>query len=89
MRPLRILTWHVHGSYLYYLVQSPHDFYLTVKPGKPEGYGGRSGSFPWPGNTHDVPTDQVRDLDFDFLGMHEVLGCNPKAGRGHLLDFVV
>ncbi len=37
-RPLRILTWHVHGSYLYYLVQSPHRFFLPVKPGRPEGY---------------------------------------------------
>ncbi len=36
MRRLRVLTWHVHGSYLYYLTQAPHDFYLPVKPGRPE-----------------------------------------------------
>lgn len=64
---LRILTWHVHGSYLYYLVQSPHEFYLPVKPGRPEGYGGRSGSFPWPDNVHDVPAEAVRDLDIDCI----------------------
>lgn len=23
---LRVLTWHVHGNYLYYLSQAPHDF---------------------------------------------------------------
>ena len=23
---LRILTWHVHGNYLYYLTQVPHEF---------------------------------------------------------------
>ena len=28
-RRLRILTWHVHGNYLYYLTQVPHDFYLV------------------------------------------------------------
>ena len=66
-RPLRILTWHIHGSYLYYLVQSPHEFYLPVKPGKPEGYGGRAGSFPWPDNVHDVPAEQVKDLDVDLV----------------------
>jgi NAD(P)-dependent dehydrogenase (short-subunit alcohol dehydrogenase family) len=32
MRRLRILTWHIHGSYLYYLVQGPHDFLVPVKP---------------------------------------------------------
>ena len=66
-RPLRILTWHIHGSYLYYLVQSPHEFYLPVKPGRMEGYGGRAGSFPWPDNVHDVPAAQVKDLDLDCI----------------------
>jgi glycosyltransferase involved in cell wall biosynthesis len=66
-RPLRILTWHVHGSYLYYLVQSQHEFYLPVKPGRPEGYGGKAGSFPWPENVHEVPADQVKDLQLDCI----------------------
>lgn len=66
-RPLRVLTWHVHGSYLYYLVQSPHEFFLPVKEERPEGYGGRAGSFPWPDNVHDVPAEQVRELDFDVI----------------------
>jgi glycosyltransferase involved in cell wall biosynthesis len=66
-RPLRILTWHIHGSYLYYLVQSPHEFYLPVKPGRPQGYGGRAGSFPWPDNVYEVPADQVKDLELDCI----------------------
>jgi Glycosyl transferases group 1 len=67
MRRLRILTWHVHGSYLYYLSQAPHDFYLPVKPGRPEGYGGRSGTFPWGDNVHQVPAEDVRQLDLDCI----------------------
>lgn len=67
MQPLRILTWHIHGSYLYYLVQNRHHFYLPVKPDRPEGYGGRSGSFPWPDNVHDVPAEEVRNLEFDCV----------------------
>lgn len=35
MRPLRVLTWHIHGSYLYYLSQTPVEFYLPVKPDVP------------------------------------------------------
>lgn len=66
-RRYRILTWHIHGSYLYYLVQSPHEFYLPVKPGRPEAYGGRNGSFPWPDNVHDVPAEEVKNLDIDCV----------------------
>ena len=28
MRRLNVLTWHTHGSYLYYLTQVPHEFYV-------------------------------------------------------------
>jgi hypothetical protein len=64
---LKILTWHIHGSYLYYLTQAPHDFYLPVKPNKPEGYGGRLGSFPWGDNVHEISADEVRNHSFDCI----------------------
>lgn len=67
MRPLRILTWHVHGSYLYYLVQSSHQFFLPVKPDRPEGYGGKLSGFEWGENVQDIPADQVRDQEFDCI----------------------
>jgi glycosyltransferase involved in cell wall biosynthesis len=67
MRPLRILTWHIHGTYLCNLVQSRHHFYIPVKPGRPHGYGGRSGPFPWPDNLHEVPAEHVRDLELDCV----------------------
>lgn len=66
-RPLRVLTWHIHGSYLYYLVQSRHEFYVPVKPDGPEGYGGRSGSFPWPDTLHEIPAEEVRGHSFDCI----------------------
>lgn len=64
---LRILTWHIHGSYLYYLTQAPHDFYLPIKPSKPEGYGGRLKGFNWGDNVHDIPAEAVRDQEFDCI----------------------
>lgn len=64
---LRILTWHVHGSYLHYLTQSPHEFYLPIKPGKPEGYGGRLGGFPWGDNVHDIAAEAVQHQEFDCI----------------------
>lgn len=67
MRPLNILTWHVHGNYLYYLAQIPHRLYLPVKPGRPEGYGGRLDGLPWPDRVIEVPADRVRDLELDCI----------------------
>ena len=67
MRPLRVLTWHVHGSYLYYLSHAHQEFYLPVRPGRPEGYGGRAGSFPWPAYVREVAAEAVRDLDLDVI----------------------
>jgi glycosyltransferase involved in cell wall biosynthesis len=67
MRPLRILTWHIHGSYLYYLSQSHHQFFLPVKPERPEGYGGRLGGLLWLDNVYDVPASEVKNLDFDCI----------------------
>lgn len=65
--PLRILTWHVHGNYLYYLTQAPHQFYLPVKPGKPEGYGGKLAGFNWGDNVHDIPAEEVCQQQFDCV----------------------
>ncbi len=67
MRRLRILTWHVHGSYLYYLARTRHEFYLPVKPGRPAGYLGRLGRFPWPDTVREVPAEAVRRLPLDCV----------------------
>lgn len=67
MRRLKILTWHTHGSYLYYLTQVPHDFYVLSKPGRPAGYGGRCGHLPWGENVHDLPVDAAKDQPLDCI----------------------
>lgn len=66
-RPPRILTWHVHGSYLYYLAHARAEFFVPVKPGRPEGYGGRAGSLPWPPNLIEIPAEEVRNHQFDAV----------------------
>ncbi len=67
MKRLRVLTWHVHGSYLFYLVQSRHEFILPVKPGRPEGYGGRAAGLPWPDNVREAAAEDVSSIDFDCV----------------------
>src|ERR1043165_3838707 len=66
-RRLQILTWHVHGNYLYYLTQVPHDFHIVMKPGHPPGYARRAGVLPWGDNVHEVMTDDVRQRAFDCV----------------------
>jgi hypothetical protein len=71
MRRLNILTWHTHGSYLYYLSQTPHEFHVLAKPGRPPGYGGRCGPFPFGPNVHDLPVEQARGRAFDCILFQE------------------
>lgn len=88
-RPLRILTWHVHGNYLWYLSHVPHEFVLPVRDGRPHGYGGRSGSFPWPGTVREVPAEHLREVEVDavvyqahhhwLIDRHEVLSPAQRA----------
>jgi glycosyltransferase involved in cell wall biosynthesis len=66
-RKLRILTWHVHGNYLWYLSQARHEFYLPVKGGNHPGYGGRGKTFPFGDNVIDIPHDEVRNQQFDCI----------------------
>jgi glycosyltransferase involved in cell wall biosynthesis len=65
--PRRVLTWHVHGSYLAYLAHTPVRFLLPVKPGRPEGYGGRAPGRHWPGNVEEVPAEAVREQEIDVI----------------------
>jgi glycosyltransferase involved in cell wall biosynthesis len=68
MQRLRILTWHVHGSYLYYLSHLPHDIFVPVRTGRPPGYVGLpAGGFPWPGNVREVPAEAVSTLPADCV----------------------
>jgi len=64
---LRIFTWHIHGSYLFYLSQGNYDIYIPVNESKEEGYVGRGETFPFGDNVIEVPADQVKYLDFDVI----------------------
>ena len=85
MRRLRVLTWHTHGSYLYYLTQAPHEFFVVSKPGRPPGYAGVCGHLPWGANVHDLPASEVKHSQLDcilfqddaqyFTDQHELLSA--------------
>lgn len=66
-RRLKILTWHVHGSYMYYLSQVPHDFYLVRDAVGSVDQTGRSGKLPWGDNVHDAPVELLESMSFDVV----------------------
>jgi hypothetical protein len=63
---LRVLLWHVHGSWTTSFVQGRHDYLLPVLPeGGPWGRG-RCGR-PWPENAGEVTPEDLRDTGVDAV----------------------
>ncbi|MGN6418249.1 MAG: glycosyltransferase family 4 protein [Pseudobacter sp.] len=62
-----VFTWHIHGSYLYYLSQADIDIYVPLAHPVREGYYGRGQTFPFGSNVKEVPVEQVKELDFDCI----------------------
>lgn len=66
-RRLRVLTWHVHGNYLYNLTQVPHDFFLVTDAARSTHHSGRVGVLPWGDNVHEVDEPRVAHEPFDVV----------------------
>lgn len=67
MKKYKILTWHVHGNYLYYLSQIPHQILLPVDKKKSGDYIGKGSGFPWGKNVIEVPADKIRKEKIDCV----------------------
>lgn len=64
---LKIFTWHIHGTYLFYLAQGNYDVFIPTKEVKSEGYYGKGETFPFGNNVYEVPADQVKNLEVDCI----------------------
>ena len=63
----RVITWQVHGNYMYYLSQVPVRWLLVTRPGHPPGYAGRTASFDWPDNVEEIAPDDLDDAQADCV----------------------
>jgi glycosyltransferase involved in cell wall biosynthesis len=63
----RIFTWHIHGSYLYYLSQGNFDIYIPVSNDKKNRNIGRGETFPFGNNVIEVAAEEVKEMDFDCI----------------------
>jgi glycosyltransferase involved in cell wall biosynthesis len=62
---MRILIWHVHGSWTTSFVQGPHTYLVPVAPGRgPDGLG-RARTWDWPSSVVEVPLDRLHEQDAD------------------------
>jgi glycosyltransferase involved in cell wall biosynthesis len=64
---IKIFSWHIHGSYLYYLSQGPFEIYIPINQSKTEGYIGRGTTFPFGDNVHEIRTEEVKNISFDCI----------------------
>jgi glycosyltransferase involved in cell wall biosynthesis len=64
---LKVFTWHIHGSYLFYLSHCDIDIYIPVNEERNEGYYGRGKTFQFGENVIEVPVEEVRELSFDCI----------------------
>lgn len=75
---MRILLWHVHGSWTTAFVQGAHDYIVPVLPDRgPDGVG-RARTWDWPASVVELTPGQLRDEHVDLVILQ----------RPHELDLV-
>ena len=64
---MRILVWHVHGSWTTAFVEGRHDYLIPVTPGRdPDGLG-RARTWNWPSSAREVTPAQLREETPDVV----------------------
>ncbi len=81
---MRVLLWHVHGSWTTSFVQGGHDYLLPVTPGRDRDGLGRARTWDWPDSVVEVPVEDLADLDVDVVVLqrpHEIGLVEQWTGR--------
>ncbi|MFG1700002.1 glycosyltransferase [Nonomuraea sp. NPDC049309] len=64
---MRILIWHVHGSWTSAFVRGVHEYLLPLVPGRGPDGRGRAVTYDWPDSAREVPWDRLRDEPVDVI----------------------
>ncbi|MFG2074908.1 glycosyltransferase [Nonomuraea maritima] len=81
---MRILLWHVHGSWTSAFIRGTHDYVLPLVPGRGPDGRGRAATFDWPERAREVPWDRLRDEPVDvvvYQRPHEIELAREWLGR--------
>lgn len=64
---MRVLIWHVHGSWMTSFVSGPDDFVVPVLPDRGPDGRGRARTWAWPEAVREVEPDRLRDEPIDVV----------------------
>jgi hypothetical protein len=81
---VRILVWHVHGSWTTSFVQGEHDYLLPLTPQRDADGRGRAVTWDWPAQAVEMPVERLHDTDIDLVLLqrpHEVELAERWTGR--------
>jgi hypothetical protein len=81
---VKVLLWHVHGSWTTSFLQGEHDYVLPRTPHRDADGRGRARTWDWPATAREVGHDQLHDEDFDVVVLqrpHEIDLAEQWTGR--------
>lgn len=81
---MRILLWHVHGSWTTSFVQGEHEYLLPVNAERDADGRGRARTWDWPNRVREVPIAQLRETELDLVVLqrpHELALVEEWTGR--------
>jgi hypothetical protein len=64
---VRILLWHVHGSWTTGFVQGGHEYVLPVVPGRGPDGRGRARTWEWPESTVELTPEELAEAEIDAV----------------------
>ena len=64
---MRVLLWHVHGSWTTGFVQGPHTYLVPVVPDRGPDGRGRAETWDWPPSAVEVTREEARDAEVDVV----------------------
>jgi hypothetical protein len=81
---MRVLHWHVHGSWSTAFVRGPHTYLVPVTPDRDADGRGRAQTFDWPANATEIAPEALAGADVDVVVLqrpHEVQLTQQWLGR--------
>jgi len=86
---MRVLIWHVHGSWTTAFVQGAHEYLVPVTPDRGEDGRGRARTWDWPASVREVTPEQLDEEDVDVVVLqrpHELALTARWLGRRPGID---
>lgn len=78
---MKVLLWHVHGSWTTALVHGEHEYLVPVVAGRgPEGRG-RAATYRWPDSAREVTAEEAADAEVDVVILQRPVELEEMAER--------